>query len=70
MSKSIEQIALILEAALLVSDVPLSEKDFKKLFPEDEALDKETLHAALQTIEADCATRSYQLKEVASGWRF
>jgi segregation and condensation protein B len=75
------QLRKILEGALLAAGHPLSLARLQTLFePADKAADDDTLHpevpgkdiiqAALEGIQADCEDRGFQLKEVASGWRF
>jgi len=76
-----EQLRKILEGALLAAGHPLAIRRLQGLFePADKAADDDTLHpevpgkdlilAALEEIQASCETRGYELKEVASGWRF
>ena len=60
----------IIEGAILAAGQPMSVARLLELFDEAVAPSKEDILAALQDIEADCAERGYQLKEVASGWRF
>lgn len=71
----------IIEGALLAADGPLSLARLARLFdvPEGETdsdnylYDKprtEDILAALEDIQAHCQGRGYQLKQVASGWRF
>lgn len=70
----------IIEGALLAADGPLSLTKLAKLFevPEGETdpdylYDKprtDEIMAALEEIQADCEGRGYELKQVASGWRF
>jgi len=76
-----EQLRKILEGALLAAGHPLTIRRLQGLFePADKAADDDNLHpevpgkdliqAALEDIQASCETRGYELKEVASGWRF
>lgn len=60
----------ILEGAILAAGQPMSIARLLELFDEVVAPSKEDILAGLQDIEADCVDRGYQLKEVASGWRF
>lgn len=64
-----EQVKRIVEAALLCADEPLTVDRLSRLFGEDES-DRATVRDVLQTIEAECAPRGYELKRVASGYRF
>jgi segregation and condensation protein B len=63
------RIKQIVEAALLCAEKPLSADELHALFAADEC-DRETLRAALDEIERDCAGRGCELKRVASGYRF
>jgi segregation and condensation protein B len=60
----------ILEGAILASAQPLTVARMRELFDEDLAPSKEEIQAALELVQADCASRGFELKEVASGWRF
>jgi len=60
----------IVEGAILAAAQPMTVARILELFDEAVAPEKDDVLAALQDIEADCAERGYQLKEVASGWRF
>lgn len=60
----------ILEGAILASSQPLTIARMRELFDEDLAPSKEDIQLALESIQADCAARGFELKEVASGWRF
>ncbi|MYM62654.1 SMC-Scp complex subunit ScpB [Pseudomaricurvus sp. HS19] len=63
----------IIEAALLAAGQPLSVDKLLSLFEgEDEtreAPEREQIRAALEELQAECAGRGFELKEVASGWR-
>ncbi len=58
------------QAALLVADAPLSLDDLRKLFSASEGPDTEELKAALAELESECASCSFSLVRVASGWRY
>ncbi|MEJ2654658.1 MAG: SMC-Scp complex subunit ScpB [Acidihalobacter sp.] len=61
----------IIEAALLAAGQPLSLDRMEKLFEgEDDAPDRRALRAALGELAEECAERGYELKEVASGYRY
>lgn len=60
----------IVEGAILAASQPLTVARLLELFDEEVRPSKEDVLAALQEIEAACADRGYQIKEVASGWRF
>jgi segregation and condensation protein B len=60
----------IIEGAILAANQPLTVARMLELFEQDSAPTKEAVQTALETIQEDCAERGYELKEVASGWRF
>jgi segregation and condensation protein B len=60
----------ILEGLLLAAGKPLSVQALAELFVEGERPDTERIRAALTEIAADCEGRGFELKEVASGFRF
>src|SRR5690554_4107287 len=65
----VEQFALVLEALLLAAAKPLSLERLTELFDEEERPSSSQLKTALAKLAEDVATRSYQLTEVASGYR-
>jgi len=65
----LERIKQIVEAALLCADEPLTLELLERLFVADE-VDKATLRAVIDSLEADCAGRGIELKRVASGYRY
>lgn len=65
-----EQLRKIIEGALLAAGQPLTVARLAELFDEKVAPAKEDVLTALQEIEVACAERGFELKEVASGWRF
>ncbi len=60
----------IIEGAILAAGQPMTVSKLLELFDEEVAPAKEDIMAALADIQAACATRGFELKEVASGWRF
>lgn len=62
------ELKLILEALLLTSEKPLSLDRLQLVFPEHERPGREELRAALQALARDYEERSFELKEVASGF--
>lgn len=60
----------IIEGLLLAAGRPLSVSAIAELFLEGERPDSERINAALADIAADCESRGFELKEVASGFRF
>jgi segregation and condensation protein B len=65
-----EQIARILEAAMLSYNKPLTESQFEMLFEEDERPSKQEIRGALALLQSQCEGRGVDLQEVASGWRY
>lgn len=72
MSIEKDQLRKILEGAILASGQPMSVANLLALFEadEEEGPSKEDVQAALEDIQADCCDRGFELKEVATGWRF
>ena len=68
-----EKIKSIIEAALMAADEPLTRDRLIKLFkrgevPIDEL--REAVSESLKTLEEECEARGYELKRVASGYRY
>lgn len=59
----------IVEAALLASGQPMSVAQLSALFPEDQPISSDAISQALHALSDDCAQRSIELVEVASGFR-
>ena len=64
------ELALILEAAIMASSRPLSIDQLAALFPEEERPDGNAIRCALVAISDACTDRAFELKQVASGFRF
>ena len=60
----------IIEGLLLAAGKPLSLSAIAELFLEGERPDAERIRTALDEIATDCHARGFELKEVASGFRF
>ena len=60
----------IVEGALLAAGRPLNIDEILSLFLEDNRPDKTAVEEAIGEIEADCEGKGFELKKVASGWRF
>ncbi len=60
----------ILEGALLASGNPLSVQQLSNLFEEGERPDNEQIRATLEDISNEYQGRGFELKQVASGYRF
>lgn len=65
---NLQDLKLILEAALLTSSEPLSITELKRLFEEE--LSPEIMRKVLEELRQDWAGRGVELVNVASGWRF
>ncbi len=65
-----EKIRQIIEGLLLAAGKPLSLDRIAEIFTDAERPEREVLQAALAEIEASCAGRGFELKKVASGYRF
>jgi segregation and condensation protein B len=65
-----DTIRKILEGALLAAGKPLDIPRLETLFEEDERPPRDQIRAALEEIEGDCRERGFELKQVASGYRF
>lgn len=59
----------VLEAVLLAAGRPVGLEQMRELFEEQQRPSAEEVRTALAELEADCAERAYELREVASGWR-
>lgn len=59
----------ILEGAILAADAPLGVDQLSQLFTSD-VPDRSAIQAALEEISSDCLGRGFELKQVASGYRF
>jgi segregation and condensation protein B len=60
----------IIEGLLMAAGKPLPMSKIAEVFTDSERPDPEELKAALKEIEHDCETRGFELKQVASGYRF
>lgn len=60
----------IVEGAIMAAAQPLTIARIIELFDEATAPSKDAIQQALTDIQAQCEGRGYELKEVASGWRF
>ena len=59
----------IIEGAILAAEAPLSIDQLMQLFEDDEP-ERVEVRDVLQEIEQDCEGRGFELKQVASGYRF
>jgi segregation and condensation protein B len=66
-----KQLKNIVEAALLAADHPLTADQLLKLFEDDIKVPaKDDVIKAIAELEEDCAERGYELKKIASGYRY
>lgn len=64
------QLQRIVEGALMAAGKPLTVDDIASLFDDGNRPSADTLRAALAAIAGQCAGRGFELREVASGFRF
>lgn len=60
----------IIEGLLLAADQPLTAEQIAGVFTDAERPEPEVIHEVLESIERDCNGRGFELKKVASGYRF
>jgi len=65
-----ELLKKIIEGALLAANRPLSVEQLEKLFEDAERPERGVIREVLKTLGDECEARGYELKEVASGFRF
>jgi segregation and condensation protein B len=65
-----DKLRQIIEGAILAAGQPMSLERLLSLFDVEVAPTKEEIIAAIEDIQASCKDRGYELKEIASGWRF
>lgn len=63
-------LSMILEGALLASPKPLTIEQMRLLFSEGSRPEPDAIKQALASISEQCEGRGFELKEVASGYRF
>lgn len=64
------KVKIIVEGVLMAAGRPLSLDQIGEVFSEDERPDKKELHSILDKISTECDDRGFELKQVASGYRF
>ncbi len=67
---SLELVYKVVEAALMASGRPLSVDQIQQLFQEQEQPSRTVIEHVLSRIELACEGHGYELKKVASGYRF
>jgi len=70
MSDVDNKVKMIVEGLLLAAGRPLTLDSIAQVFTRDERPDRSELTAVMQSITDDCSDRGFELKEVASGYRF
>lgn len=65
-----ELLRRIVEGALLAAGKPLAVEDISALFDDSDRPQNDAIRAALVVIAEQCAGRGFELREVASGFRF
>ena len=63
-------LVLVIEAALMAAGKPLTLEQLAGLFDDDARPSKPELKQAMADLAGQCDGRGFELKEVASGWRF
>jgi segregation and condensation protein B len=63
------ELALILEAILLTAERALTLEQLTTFFAEEHSVDKPAIKAALKQLAEQAQSRSFELKETASGYR-
>ncbi|MDD9894497.1 MAG: SMC-Scp complex subunit ScpB [Gammaproteobacteria bacterium] len=64
------KVKMIVEGLLLAAGRPLSLDNITQVFDKKERPDRKELKSVMEAIAEDCGDRGFELKEVASGYRF
>ena len=67
---SSNQLALIIEGAILAAGFPLDVQAIEQLFLDNERPSRKQILATLEFLGEACQSRGYELKKTASGYRF
>lgn len=70
MSEVDNKVKMIVEGLLLAAGRPLTLDNIIQVFNKDEQPDRKELIAVMESIAEECDGRGFELKEVASGYRF
>ncbi len=70
MSDVDNKVKMIVEGLLLAAGRPLTLDNIIQVFSKEEQPDRKELKLVMDSIADDCANRGFELKEVASGFRF
>lgn len=65
----LNKLPVILEAILLTADKPLSVERLEKYFDPEEGVSRQMIREALEVVAGQCDARSFELTEVATGYR-
>ena len=66
-----KQLKNIIEAALLAADQPLTPDQLLRLFEDNKEIPtRDEIRKVLAELQTDCEGRGYELKKVASGYRY
>lgn len=65
-----DRLKQIIEGALLAAGRPLGIDQILALFLDEEQPSRDEIRSAIESLQADCATRGVELVEVSSGYRF
>lgn len=68
--EDLQLVKRIFEAALMAADRPLQRRDLTALFDDLEVPKDELVDQAIEELGEDCDSRGYELKRVASGYRY
>ena len=64
------KVKIIVEGVMMAAGRPWSLDQIGEVFSDDERPDKKELHSILDQISTECDDRGFELKQVASGYRF
>ncbi len=70
MSNVDNKVKMVVEGLLLAAGRPLTLDNIIQVFSKEEQPDRKELKVVMESIEEDCKDRGFELKEVASGFRF
>ncbi|MFW5824428.1 MAG: SMC-Scp complex subunit ScpB, partial [Marinobacter sp.] len=68
--ENLKRVQNIVEAALLAAGRPLSLDQLRELFEEHERPARQVMEHVMMLLEESCAGRGFELRKVASGYRF
>jgi len=65
-----QELKNILQAVIMASSTPMTIDKLLAVFPENAQPERDEIQAALQGLAEDCNDKSFELKQVSSGYRF